>query len=56
MEELFNVALVVMSGFLKKNDQKQTKINEIETIDNIEIFNQDVQSENDQSKSSKKKK
>tara|TARA_A100001388_G_scaffold274930_1_gene259462 strand:+ start:24 stop:491 length:468 start_codon:yes stop_codon:yes gene_type:complete len=41
--------------FFKKNDQKQTKINEIETIDNFEIFKQDVKSDSDQSKSNSKK-
>ena len=41
--------------FFKKNDQKQVKINEIETPENTGIFNRDIQSENNFSRSSVKK-
>ncbi len=41
--------------FFKKNDQKQVKTNEIEDLENIDIFNKDVQSEKNLSDSSIKK-
>jgi len=39
--------------FYKKNDQNEAKINENETIDNIDIFNQNIQSDNNLSEPSK---
>ena len=42
--------------FYKKNFQNEAKINEIETIDNIDIFNQNIQSDNNLSEPSKRNK
>ena len=41
--------------FYKKTNQNKAKINEIETLDNIDIFNQNIQSDNDLSEPSKRK-
>ena len=41
--------------FYKKNDQYQAKINKIETVDNIDIFNQNIQTDINLSETLKKK-
>ena len=41
--------------FYKKNDQYQAKKKDIGTVDNIDIFNQNIQSDNDLSETPKKK-
>ena len=42
--------------FYKKNDQYQAKKKDIGTVDNIDIFNQNIQSDNNLSEPSKRNK